>query len=461
MYLGEDSTAGALPAPVDLALDAISTGFDHLLKLVEDGGFDALDDAGLIGFLQGFDRLRNRLPLVDHRAITDVVARDLPAKLTQSIPSRMLATMLRLSPGEAARRVRAAEAVGGRMSMLGETLAPVRPVLAAAQRTGEVNPEQVAIVERALARVDRSGFDPAAVTAGEELLTRFAAEFGPKDLKRLADQVIDAIDPDGTQPQDQLNTDRRFFHLRQTKDGAYAGEFRLTGEAGMKLQALLGPLAKPRVNTLTGPDGQLIEQPDARHHGQRMHDALEDVSDRLLRADNPVPHSGGTPATVIITIDIDDLLANTGYGVASDGTLIRTDTVRGLTDQADVYTAFINNRGEVLRLGRTRRIASRGQTVALVARDGGCSFPGCDTAPEWCERHHIKAWFDGGATDLDNLTLLCRYHHHNFASRGWDCDINPDGLPQWRPPWWVDPRRTPMINHRIRGTLAARAHRRQ
>jgi hypothetical protein len=192
-----------------------------------------------------------------------------------------------------------------------------------------------------------------------------------------------------------------------------------------------------------------------------MHDALEDLCDRLLRTDNPVPDSGGTPATVIITIDIDDLLNRTGYAVASDGTLIRTDKVRELTDSADVYTAFLTGQGEVLRLGRTRRIASRGQTIALIARDRGCSFPGCDTAPEWSERHHIVPWLDGGSTDLDNLTLICRYHHHNFATRGWHCQINPDGLPQWTPPSWIDRSRTPLINTRISAALAARHHRQQ
>jgi hypothetical protein len=120
-------------------------------------------------------------------------------------------------------------------------------------------------------------------------------------------------------------------------------------------------LARPRINTTVGPDGCLIEELDPRHHGQRMHDALEDLCDRLLRADNPVPDAGGTPATVIITINSDDLLAKIGYGVCSDGTLIRTDTVLGLADQADIYYAFLNAKGEVLRLGRTRRIATRSQ----------------------------------------------------------------------------------------------------
>ena len=275
---------------------------------------------------------------------------------------------------EAAGRVRAAEAVGERTSMLGQPLPPVRPVLAEAQRTGEISPEQVSIIERALAKVDRPGFDPADIAAGEELLTRFAHQVGPKDLRRLAEKVIDAIDPDGSQPDEKLQQDRRFFHLRQTTDGGYTGEFRLTGACGTKLQALLGPLAKPRVNSTVGPDGQPIEAPDPRHHGQRMDDAVEDVCDRLLRADAAIPDAGGTPATVIITIDLDDLLANTGYGVASDGTLIATDTVRHLTDQAEVYTAFLTRHGEVLRLGRSRRIASRSQTIALIARDIGCSL---------------------------------------------------------------------------------------
>jgi len=134
MDLEGDSTGGDLPCPVDLALDALSTSLDHLVKLMEDGGLEVLDDAGLVGFLQGFERLRNRLPLVDHAAVGAAVARDLPGRLCQTNMARVLASALRISMPEAARRVRAAEAVGERTSMLGEPLGPVRPQLAAAQR---------------------------------------------------------------------------------------------------------------------------------------------------------------------------------------------------------------------------------------------------------------------------------------------------------------------------------------
>jgi HNH endonuclease len=114
-----------------------------------------------------------------------------------------------------------------------------------------------------------------------------------------------------------------------------------------------------------------------------------------------------------------------------------------MATEAEIIPALLNSSGAVLDLGRTRRIASRTQTLALTARDRGCSFPGCTHPPHYCERHHIQAWIDDGPTDLNNLTLLCRYHHHNFATRGWTCHMTPDGIPEWTPPRWVDPQQTP------------------
>jgi hypothetical protein len=51
-----------------------------------------------------------------------------------------------------------------------------------------------------------------------------------------------------------------------------------------------------------------------------------------------------------------------------------------LANQAEIVPTVMTATGAVLDLGRTRRIASRAQTYALIARDGGCSFPGCDRA---------------------------------------------------------------------------------
>ncbi|MGI3785465.1 MAG: DUF222 domain-containing protein [Janthinobacterium lividum] len=229
--------------------------------------------------------------------------------------------------------------------------------------------------------------------------------------------------------------------FRKLKDGRYDVEGRLTGSVGAKLAAVLGPLAKPRVEKITLDDGRQVDQDDPRHHGQRMHDALEEVCDRLLRS-GTLPDSGGTPATVIITIDEHDLPARTRWGVTSDGTRLSADAVDAVAGEADLYPTVVNSLGVVLQLGRTRRLASCGQTMALVARDGGCTFPGCDRPPAWCQRHHVLDWLNGGPADLSNLTLLCAYHHHNFAARGGTC-LMVDGLPPGPRPGGSTPSRDP------------------
>ena len=59
---------------VDAAFDALTVGYEHLLKLVEDGGLEGYDDARFVAYLQGFERFRNRLALADHQAVRDAAA---------------------------------------------------------------------------------------------------------------------------------------------------------------------------------------------------------------------------------------------------------------------------------------------------------------------------------------------------------------------------------------------------
>ncbi len=149
------------------AADQFATGLDHLVKALADPELEhAWINAQLIAVMQDIEQTRNRIPLIDHSLIGEAETRDLPEALTQPSMIRVLMSVLRLSPGEASRRVRAAAAVGERTSMLGQPLPPLRPHLAAAQQAGRVSPEQVSIIERALAQVDRRGFDPADIEKG-------------------------------------------------------------------------------------------------------------------------------------------------------------------------------------------------------------------------------------------------------------------------------------------------------
>jgi hypothetical protein len=71
----------------------------------------------------------------------------------------------------------------------------------------------------------------------------------------------------------------------------------------------------------------------------------------------------------------------------------------------------VNCDGEVLALGRTRRLVSRAQRRALMIRDSGmCQFPHCHQTRH-LKAHHLVPWAQGRPTDLDNLILLCQWHH--------------------------------------------------
>lgn len=94
-----------------------------------------------------------------------------------------------------------------------------------------------------------------------------------------------------------------------------------------------------------------------------------------------------------------------GYGAISAESSAR------LACTSAIIGAALDRFGDVLVLGRTKRLASSRQRLALSVRDLGlCQFPGCGRRRR-LEAHHRQPWSEGGPTDLDNLVLLCRSHH--------------------------------------------------
>jgi hypothetical protein len=80
-------------------------------------------------------------------------------------------------------------------------------------------------------------------------------------------------------------------------------------------------------------------------------------------------------------------------------------------------------------------------------RPDRCGIPR-NQAPKWCHVHHIWHWADGGPTSCANAVLVCGHHHRVIHHHGWDVHIQPDGLPSFYPPAWIDPDRAPRRNHR-------------
>jgi hypothetical protein len=77
-------------------------------------------------------------------------------------------------------------------------------------------------------------------------------------------------------------------------------------------------------------------------------------------------------------------------------------------------------------LGRTQREANLALRELLSAIDGErCRFPGC-TRRKKLHAHHVVYWSDGGATDFDNLVLVCSRHHTLIHQQGFQLLLHDD-----------------------------------
>ena len=90
-----------------MALAGLVAALDGLIGAASNGALEQLDDSGLVAVLQGFERVRNRMPLVDHQLVAAVSDRGLAERYCQGRVPRLLVQALRISAAEAGRRVRA------------------------------------------------------------------------------------------------------------------------------------------------------------------------------------------------------------------------------------------------------------------------------------------------------------------------------------------------------------------
>jgi hypothetical protein len=168
---------------------------------------------------------------------------------------------------------------------------------------------------------------------------------------------------------------------------------------------------------------------------------------RLACACRQLPDNGGDRPQIVVTIDYDNLRQQIGAATLDDGSHLSPATARRLACDAGIIPAILGSRSQPLDLGRQSRLVTGPLRRALVLRDGGCAFPGCDRPPRWCDAHHAFHWSDGGPTDLSNLVLLCGYHHRLIHHTDWQIRINPkDGLPEFIPPTYIDQDQLPRRN---------------
>jgi hypothetical protein len=109
-----------------------------------------------------------------------------------------------------------------------------------------------------------------------------------------------------------------------------------------------------------------------------------------------------------------------------DGTPVSAETLRRVCCDGGIVPAVVDEQGAVLDVGRRTRAIPAAIRRALWIRDQGCRFPGCMNQ-RYVHGHHIKHWLHGGATSLDNLVLLCTWHHRLLHESGFSATMRADG----------------------------------
>ncbi|MCD7049858.1 HNH endonuclease [Rhodococcus sp. BH2-1] len=259
------------------------------------------------------------------------------------------------------------------------------------------------------------------------------------------------------------DTERNEFHASRTLNGRVAVKGDLDAVTGEMLLTALSSLTKPR-NPVDDPA-------EKRTPARQRADAFSEILRRYLDSGD-APTEGGERPHLSLHVNAADLArseaahewtpTDDGSDLFGDKDIARLPhmgplsiaTARRIACDCHL-TPIVMDDGVPLNLGRTSRTVSKKQRRALIARDHGCVFPGCGTPPAHCEGHHIKHWADGGPTDLDNLVLLCRYHHTLLHHSHWDVKIGADRHPWFTPPSTVDPYKKPIPAHNRAGPHAA------
>ena len=131
--------------------------------------------------------------------------------------------------------------------------------------------------------------------------------------------------------------------------------------------------------------------------------------------------------------------ALTGWATTAGGSRLTMSDVIRLGSHAVHYLVIFDGRGRALWLGRSKRIASADQRIVLVARDRGCTRPGCTASAYDCQAHHLgRGWRNGTDTNIDDLGQACGPDNVMADQFDWTTVLNDNGRVEWHPPPALD-----------------------
>jgi hypothetical protein len=321
-----------------------------------------------------------------------------------------LAWRIGLAPGAAREKVRVARALGR------------YPAIDAAMASGRLSYAKV----RALTRVATATNEPRLVEIG---LAATGAQL--ERLCRRFRRLVDDGAVPGMETTADPSCDPRGIRVRNTDAGHVRIEVTLDPtDAALVLAAIDRVRDDLRdVTSTTARVSAETRSRDARTTPSRL-DGLIGLAERTMAPSRQMGSGDGPGAQVVVHLDR-AVLGPDGAREAylEDGTLVSAETFRRASCDSTIVALATGDSGDVLDVGRKTRVVPTAIRRALTARDHGCRFPMCSNE-RFVHAHHVRHWVHGGATGLDNLVLLCSFHHRLLHEGGFTMSFAAGSLPR-------------------------------
>ncbi|MDZ5622464.1 DUF222 domain-containing protein [Nocardioides sp. HM23] len=309
--------------------------------------------------------------------------------------------------------------------------------VAAGMADGKVSLAQARVVAHALEALP-ADLDPGLVTDAEAQLVAWCSEFNPSWLRRLGRRILEVVAPDIA----EAELAKRLENEEQRAREKTSLRSRLIGE-GLARTTIVHPVLDR---------DRLLTYLEAFTSPRKHHDALSGEEDRipyrrrlgqafgaLLEHLDPakLPMHGGDATTVMVTITLESLRKDLATGGLIDADLAAGDNlsataIRRLACTAAIIPVVLGGKGEILDLGRSRRLFSPAQRKAMALRDQRCRSESCTIPAAWTEAHHLNPWAAGGNTDLGDGILHCNHHHHRAHDPHYTAERLPNGDIRYR-----------------------------
>lgn len=307
----------------------------------------------------------------------------------------------RSTRGAARRELRLAQALA-RHSCVAEAL-----------ESGTLRTDQAGVIVEALDALPVPVSDEVRGQAGTVLL-EYAADHDAKALRQIGKRILDIVAPEVGESheakvlaQEEARADATAeLVMYDDGHGRCHGTFTLPSHVGKALKRHLLALANPARHD----SDQLTDESGVwKPLGRRLGEALVEYVERYPA--EHTPQTAGVNATIVVTMTLEQLLGEQATAVLDDGSRMSAGQARRLACEAGIIPAVLGTSSQPLDLGRTARLFTKAQRLALSLRDGGCTARGCEVSASGCHAHHDDPWSRGGRTDLAKGRLLCPRHH--------------------------------------------------